>query len=297
MYETDRLPKDWVNKLAIFDEIWVPTTFHVGTFSKSGVDASRLFVLPEAIDTSFFDPEAASQVSRDNDSSSFSFLSVFKFEERKNWKGLLKAFLTEFGNSEKVRLVIKTSGFHETRSIADQIDSFLSRTIGSNVTLRGLQSENRIEIISKSLSQEEMRDLYKRSGAFVLPSRGEGWGRPHAEAMAMALPVIATNFSGNTAFMNANNSLLVSVERMVRRDPQDSEGHRWAEPSQRSLQDRMRWCVEYPEKGREIGRRAREYMTRHYSRDVVSKLVMERIGELTSTTHTGRREAHSKAEL
>ena len=28
---------------------------------------------------------------------------------------------------------------------------------------------------------------------------GEGWGRPHVEAMSMELPVIATNWSGSTA--------------------------------------------------------------------------------------------------
>ncbi|KAL0044640.1 hypothetical protein WJX82_003821 [Trebouxia sp. C0006] len=30
------------------------------------------------------------------------------------------------------------------------------------------------------------------SDCFVLPSRGEGWERPHVEAMSMGLPVIAT---------------------------------------------------------------------------------------------------------
>ena len=32
--------------------------------------------------------------------------------------------------------------------------------------------------------------------------RGEGWGRPHVEAMSMELPVIATNWSGPTAFLD-----------------------------------------------------------------------------------------------
>ena len=36
----------------------------------------------------------------------------------------------------------------------------------------------------------------------MLPSRGEGWGRPHVEAMAMGLPVIATNWSGTTAYLD-----------------------------------------------------------------------------------------------
>jgi glycosyltransferase involved in cell wall biosynthesis len=44
--------------------------------------------------------------------------------------------------------------------------------------------------------------LYRSVDAFVLPSRGEGWGRPYMEAMSMGLPVIATNWSGPTEFVN-----------------------------------------------------------------------------------------------
>mmetsp|Transcript_7526 Transcript_7526/g.16673 ORF Transcript_7526/g.16673 Transcript_7526/m.16673 type:complete len:81 (+) Transcript_7526:1012-1254(+) len=47
--------------------------------------------------------------------------------------------------------------------------------------------------------------------AFVLPSRGEGWGRPHTEAMVMGLPCIATNWSGNTEFMSDANSFPIQV--------------------------------------------------------------------------------------
>ena len=76
-----------------------------------------------------------------------------------------------------------------------------------------------------------MPRLYKAADAFVLPSRGEGWGRPHVEAMSMALPVIgrrvpalfrlhplttlsppclvnntATHWSGPSEFMTEANS-------------------------------------------------------------------------------------------
>jgi glycosyltransferase involved in cell wall biosynthesis len=40
--------------------------------------------------------------------------------------------------------------------------------------------------------------FYKAGDAVVLPTRGEGWGRPQVEAMAMGLPVISTNWSGIT---------------------------------------------------------------------------------------------------
>ena len=46
----------------------------------------------------------------------------------------------------------------------------------------------RVRVLTRHISQDELRGLYEAADAFVLPSRGEGWGRPHVEAMAMALP-------------------------------------------------------------------------------------------------------------
>jgi len=54
MYETDRAPATWVPRLNGMDRIWVPTVFHKNAFAKSGVDPSKLVVLPEAVDVAFF---------------------------------------------------------------------------------------------------------------------------------------------------------------------------------------------------------------------------------------------------
>ena len=58
-------------------------------------------------------------------------------------------------------------------------------------------------------------EVYSEVNCFVLSSHGEGWGLPYAEAMSMELPTIATNWSGNTAFMNGNNSYLIPVTDFV----------------------------------------------------------------------------------
>lgn len=55
-----------------------------------------------------------------------------------------------------------------------------------------------VYILDEHVPQTALPHLYLAADAFVLPSRGEGWGRPHTEAMAMELPVITTNWSGPT---------------------------------------------------------------------------------------------------
>ena len=56
------------------------------------------------------------------------------------------------------------------------------------------------------LSRLQMRDVLMGADAFVLPTRGEGWGLPVVEAMAMALPVIVTNTSGCSQYLTQENS-------------------------------------------------------------------------------------------
>lgn len=49
----------------------------------------------------------------------------------------------------------------------------------------------------------------------MIPSFGEGWGRPAVESMAMSVPVIATNWSGPTAYLTEENGYPLAVESLV----------------------------------------------------------------------------------
>lgn len=59
--------------------------------------------------------------------------------------------------------------------------------------------------------------------------------------MSMALPVIATNFSGNTHFMNKNNSFLIEIDGLEEITEGAFRGHKWASPSVASLRAHMRF--------------------------------------------------------
>ena len=55
MFETDRLPDGWVDRLNNVDEVWVPTDFHKAIFEDAGV--ANVFVVGEPVDTDRFTPE------------------------------------------------------------------------------------------------------------------------------------------------------------------------------------------------------------------------------------------------
>ena len=65
---------------------------------------------------------------------------------------------------------------------------------------------------------------YAGADAFVLPTHGEGWGRPAVEAMAMALPSVVTNWSGTCATyahctrsgVHVRACMLIVVQRGIR---------------------------------------------------------------------------------
>ena len=96
------LPCVLVRRINQMSEVWVPTEFHRRTFTKSGVNASKVVVVPEAVDTHEFDPQKhrplalplgervfgptwphPSAAGRTTASEPYVFLSIFKWETRK----------------------------------------------------------------------------------------------------------------------------------------------------------------------------------------------------------------------
>jgi glycosyltransferase involved in cell wall biosynthesis len=181
-------------------------------FQKSGVLSERIFVIPEAVDPTFFRPlRDGTKPLYPKQPGEFVFLSVFKFEERKNWRGLLDAFVHEFhsnlSNPEPVSLRIFTKPYAGAMPGWEVTAHLRQKHRRLNVT----QLLERITIVSDSVSANTMPRIFASADAFVLPSRGEGWGLPLMEAMAMELPTIGTAFGGNLDFMNPDNSYLVNV--------------------------------------------------------------------------------------
>ena len=179
MYETDDFPQSWIPRLKKLDQIWVPTRFHQNILvERHNFDITKVKVVHQAVDTDIFSPTAGKTLSH---VSTFRFLSIFKWEERKGWEFLLKAFCLEFDPvKDDVELVIKTSDFYLDESIPSKVDRFAKL---ENLDIQSM----RYKIMDEDIKGSDLPSFYNQFDAYVTPTRGEGWGRPIVEAMSTGL--------------------------------------------------------------------------------------------------------------
>ena len=295
MYETDGVPGEWVARCNRLDSVWVPTEFHRLSFLRAGVEAHKLVVVGEPVDGAFFDPAkvTAPYYLSPPIGRPFRFLSVFKWEQRKGWDALLAAYYAEFKPEERVELVLKTRAFHSS----DDFEGLIASFVAERGLPRGRSERAAVRVLGEDLQLEELRALYAAADCFVLPSRGEGWGRPHVEAMSMGLPVIATNWSGPTAFLD--ESVGYPLEYSLEAVPADLNlpGHHWAEPSVEHLRKLMRRVYERREEATERGTAARARMLAEYSPEVLAARTVEAVQESRRRVREHRESVHAKAEL
>ncbi|KAK2457384.1 Sucrose-phosphate synthase family protein [Trifolium repens] len=282
MFETDRVNVEHVERCNRMHYVWVPTEFHRSTFIESGVVPSKVVKIVQPIDVEFFDPvkykpldlgSTAKLVLGSEVKKGFVFLSIFKWEYRKGWDVLLKSYLREFSKDDSVALYLLTNPYHTDGDFGNKILDFVENSEFEE-PVSGWAS---VYVIDTHIAQSELPKVYKAADAFVLPSRGEGWGRPLVEAMSMSLPVIATNWSGPTEFLTEDNSYPLAVDRMSEVMEGPFEGHLWAEPSESKLRVLMRRVMDNPAEAKAKGRKAREDMIRQFSPEIVADIVADQI--------------------
>jgi glycosyltransferase involved in cell wall biosynthesis len=280
-FETDRIPEPWVESCNQMDEIWVPSHFNAGTFWKAGVDRQKLHVIPHGFDPNHYRPGETEPLEI-GQRKGFNFLSIFEWTYRKGWDILIRAYLEEFRANENVRLILRT---YQGGGVIDSDVPPVVRQLTNYIEHLGFSPDNipDIEFIENTIPSKLMPNLYKAADAFVLPTRGEGWGIPLTESILMEVPVIATKWSAHLEFMNHENSYLIEIEDIVPVSEQQVkenplyQGHRWAEPSVLHARELMRRAFENRDEAREKGRIARELILNNFTIHHVAAKIADRL--------------------
>ena len=135
---------------------------------------------------------------------------------------------------------------------------------------------------------------------YVSLHRSEGFGLTMAEAMAIGKPVIATGYSGNLDFMNAENSYLVDYE-LGRVGPDceiyPPEGDVGASPSVEHAAELMREVHGRP-RGRCASRRAprRAHIAAEFSTEALARIAGARLDEIWAERDARQERRKARAE-
>ncbi|MGO4608698.1 FkbM family methyltransferase [Variovorax sp. 2RAF20] len=266
-WEFDSVPESWIDRSANVDEVWTATEFIAkGLRERLSIPVRTLF---PGVRLGNYTPRDRSYFGIREDT--FTFLFNFHMNsvmERKNPLGLIRAFKLAFRVDEPVSLVVKTMFGHHHPA---QMDLLREAAVGANV-----------QIIDEVYDADEILSLTDVCDAYVSLHRSEGLGLTMAEAMLMGKPVIATNYSGNTDFMNESNSLLVPFElvKVGRQLPPYDADLVWAEPSAEHAAALMRRLVDEPEWAREVGARAKASAEETLCVEAAAPKVAQRLAEI-----------------
>lgn len=275
IWETDKLPPDFVEASNVMDEIWVASEYGKIAAERAGV-TKPIFVIPEAIDTEL---DIDSVEPYKSDPKGYVFYSIFEWTDRKNPKALLSAYWKEFGPKDRVALVLKT--FMTNFSMAKKRE--IEHEINSIKAQLNLEYYAPVYVYKELMDRHQIYRLHKSFDCFVSAHRGEGWGIPQMEAMMLENPIISTNLCGIHEYLkHGKDALLVNYELIPIRDAAfNSQWYRgdqhWGEVNAQHLQNCMRWAYDNQGAAAKIGATARKTVINKFSLPVVGKIMSDRL--------------------
>lgn len=256
MWELPRYPSKWARELDRFDEVWAATRF----IAQSIEPAVKVPVIHLPLATQLSLTSFRSRRFFGMPESLYAFLFFFdlrSYSARKNPEAVIEAFELFLSARPWAQacLVMKVHGAANAPEAAEQLRQRIDGR------------DERMLLIDRQMTEEEIGALIYSCDAFVSLHRAEGYGLGLAEAMALGKPVIGTGYSGNLDFMDQSVAHLVDY-RLVpveRRAYPEWQGQVWAEPDVEHAARLMTMLYDDPAGGRRLGRRGGQHMQAFFS--------------------------------
>jgi glycosyltransferase involved in cell wall biosynthesis len=282
--ESNKIPKEWVDKCNLMDLVIVPSNFQRDVFKNSGVTA-KIAVVEEGVDTSIFNNNPVNSdvfvyKLLDDLPCEKNLLGVGQWlqggigEDRKGIGLLINLFVKTFENNKKVGLVLKTqisnNSSYDYYHIQQRIKSIKGNALYPKITL-----------LHGNLTDEEMSIIYKhpKITGFVSLTSGEGWGRSIAEAVACDLPVAVTGWSGHMHFINPKYFNVIDFDLKPVSAGALSTGFFtsdmiWAYPNIEDAKKKIKDLIDNEEENRKKAKEAGEIFRKSFSKEsTYSKLI------------------------
>lgn len=196
-----------IANINLMDEVWVPSEQEKKCLIKSGV-SKPVRSISQPLDVSFIKENINHKISFGSIlDQTFKFYFIGEYVERKNLHDLILAFHLAFNIGQQVSLIIKTSisgkNPHESKKIIEKDIETIKKQLN-------ISSKYKKEIvITEYLSYKDLIGLHNACDCFVMPSYGEAFCRPAAEALVLGKTPIVTDNTGMIDHINNENGFII----------------------------------------------------------------------------------------
>lgn len=216
-WEETAIPQATIETLnADYDLIWVATHTVKDALINSGC-ITPVFVIRMGVDHVLSPTKQA--VMPERNIQKRRYLHISSAFDRKGVDVLIKAFLEVFGASDTTELYIKTFANPH-------------HSLNEAIAQQRLEDPRMDSVIvdESPLSRAELIALYESADAMILPSRGEGFNLPAAEAMALGIPVLTTAHTGHNDFCTLDTAIVVETQYARSKSHLACSDSCWLEP-------------------------------------------------------------------
>jgi len=274
-WELSRIPTCHHLALKMLDEIWVSSEYNREIYSRyTDIPVVNVGMAVEPLNNLLSLPRSHFGL----DQAGFVFLATFdsfSFVGRKNPLAVIQAFQAAFPSKRDVTLLIKTQNRFK-------VDDVYQQRLWAQISTYCAQ-DARLILFNETLSYAELLNLKALCDCYVSLHRSEGWGFGMLEAMQLGLPVIATGYSGNMEFCNAETCYLVDFDLFEPR-PEEyifvERGSQWAEPRIESAVECMRSVLADRTKAKAIAKYGQDFVESRYSVPAIAKRYQARLNDI-----------------
>lgn len=247
-WELAEFPTQWPRAFELLEEVWVSSEFTRAAVAAVSPVPVRLVPLPVTA------PSRPTAHTRETLGlpHGFLFSTAMDFHSvarRKNPFDVVAAYRAAFGPADGAHLLVKTINGSSQMAEMERLRAMV-------------EGRADITIVDEHWSHHQVQGMIELSDCFVSLHRSEGFGLNMANAMAANRPVIATGYSGNMDFMDADTAFLVPfevVEVGTNAEPYSPTAV-WAQPDVAAAAGMMRSVFDAPDAAAVVAARGRDHV-------------------------------------
>lgn len=270
-WELPEFPNNWIRFLEPFDEIWTPSNFVRDSIAAKS--PLPVLTVPHCIQFERPTQQIRQRFKLPEDKFLFEFVyDLNSYQERKNPQATINAFKKAFAGTpyeNEVGLVIKTHSIDKNREAYELLKA----------ELKGIENHF---IVDETLSRKDVYELINCCDAYVSLHRSEGFGLTLAEAMFLGKPVISTNWSATSEFIDEQNGYPVDFQLKVLEmnfGPYHA-GQTWADPDVDHAAAQMLKVFQNPANAQTLGEKAAQTISERFSPERIGQLYEKRLNTI-----------------